>query len=169
MVVDVETSIADLLSQTSSLEAELDRWRAERAAYEARISARERLIAALRSEAELRDTRLFELPPAAVEHSANGANGNGKTNGHGKGSLGTNDAIIVVLEAAEAALTSDEVWVELERRGWAPLDAAKPRNALRTALWSLAAKGKIEKLGTSRSERRWAAKPLNGSTQAGGP
>jgi len=166
MSTDVETSIADLLDKSSSLESELDRWRAERGALDARIAARERLIAALRSEAELRDTRLFD-PPPAVEQSAKVLS----SNGNGKGPMGTNDAIMAVLEAAKKPLTADEVWVELERRGWAPLDAAKPRNALRTALWSLAAKDKIEKLGASRSVRRWSAKSLNGSTptQAGGP
>ena len=169
MSTDIQTSIADLLGQTSSLEAELDRWRAERDAYDARISARERLIAALRSEAELRDTRLFD-PPLAVEQRTHPANGNGTVKGNGKHSMKTHDAITTVLETANRPMSADEVYVELERRGWLPLDAAKPRNALRTALWGLAEKGKIEKLG-ERSERRWAAKSLNGSapTHAGGP
>lgn len=167
MSTDVETSIANLLNQTAALEAELERWRAERVALDARIAVRERLIAALRSEADFRGTRLFDPPPVEqVAPHTPSTNGNG----NGKGAPGTNDAIVAVLEAAEAELTSDEVWAELERRGWAPLDATKPRNALRTALWSLADKGKIEKSGT-RKERRWGAKSLNGSapTQAGGP
>jgi hypothetical protein len=167
MSTDVETSIADLLSQTSSLESELDRWRVERDGLDARISARERLIAALRSEAELRETRLFDPPPSAGAEAHISGNGHVKVNG--SASIRTTDAVIVVLEAAKRPLTADEVWAELERRGWAPLNAARPRNALRTTLWNLAKKDKIEKLGETRSERRWGAKNLEISRRKGDP
>ncbi len=160
MSAATETSIADLLAQTSVLEAERDRWQTERDALDARIAARERLIAALRSEAELRDTRLFDVapaPPSLGRLRASAPHGNENGNGaNNRGHSGaTADGILAVLEQSQGPMTSAAIYAELDRRGWAPLGAANPKNAVRQSLLNLAKNGSVAKLGTS-TARRWA-------------
>jgi hypothetical protein len=152
-----ETSIADLLAQTSTLEGERDRWQAERDALDARISARDRLIAALRSEAELREsTRLFDAPAGRPSRAAHDASSNGS--GERKRVGGTADGILTVLDLANRPMTSGEIYEQLDRRGWAPLRADNPQNAVRQSLWNLAKQGKVVKLGDTPTSRRWATK-----------
>jgi hypothetical protein len=152
-----ETSIADLLGQTSTLEDERDDWQAERDALDARISARDRLIAALRAEAELRESsRLFDASPARRRRAAHDASSNG--NGERKRVGATADGILVVLGVADGPMTSGEIYDELDRRGWAPLRANNPQNAVRQSLWNLAKQGKVVKLGDTPTSRRWASK-----------
>lgn len=175
MSTDIETSISDLLNHTSALEAELDSWKGERDAINARITARERLIAALRSEAELRERRLFD-PPAPQSNASPGTNGNGgapvRVGGARARVGGTADGILAVLDMAKGRpMTASDIYAELLSRGWAPLHANHPENAVRQSLWNLAKQGKVTKLGSSAS-RQWALKSLNGSASihaGGGP
>jgi len=152
-----------------TLEAELDGWRNERDSLDARITKRERLVADLRGEAEFGKRRLFESDAVqAVVPSV--SDGNGGQNGGGIQRPGTGEAIVTVLSELGAPATGSDIFKELERRNWLP-DASHPRNAVRTSLWNLAARGRILKLGDSPATRRWALKNLNGSHphQAEGP
>jgi hypothetical protein len=155
---------SDLAELADALEAELDGWRNERDSLDARITKRERLVADLRGEAEFGKRRLFEADPEQT------LNGNGSRNGNGTPRPGTGDAIVTVLRELSVAASGSEVFKELERRNWLP-DAAHPRNAVRTSLWNLAARGRILKLGDSSATRRWALANSNGSHphQAEGP
>lgn len=154
----VDASISDLLSQTSTLEAELDGWQSEKARLEERIAARQRLLAALRSEAELRGTTLFDPPPAQATGSSNGSNShaNGKVEPLQRNKTG--HAIMAVLRESSRPLSAEDVFAALDRRGQAPLSAQDPLNSVRSALWYLAKQGKIDKLGSTPADRRWATK-----------
>ena len=162
----VETSIAGLLAQEASLVGELERWRAEREMLDTRIGARERLLAALRSEAEIGDQRLFEPPVAAAPASAAPPPARRVVSVR---PAGTGDAVMAVLALSETPMSAEEVYDALDRRGWAPIEAKDPRNAVRASLWTLAKNGKIEKLGATPAERVWALWKDSGPNQSGGP
>ena len=131
MAIDIR-----LQKQIVAWEHELDGWKAEKDNLERRIATRERLLRTLHEEAEL--------------------DGAGRSNGHSR--PGTSKAIIVVLEAAGRPLTAREVYDELQRRHWLPLDAKDPRHAVKAGLWTLGKNHKITKIGDTPAERRWAAK-----------
>jgi hypothetical protein len=139
-------SDTQLQEQIGVWEKELEGWRADKLNLERRIATRERLLRTLREEADLLGARLFSHS-AAPEGSRDGMS-----------RPGTSKAIIAVLEDAERALSASEVYDELQRRGWLPLDAKHPRNAVRAGLWTLAKNEKIARLGETPALRRWAAK-----------
>jgi hypothetical protein len=159
---------SDLAELADVLETELDGWRSERDSLDARITKRERLVADLRGEAAFGNRRLFETD-AAQTFTPAATNGNGSQNGSAV-RPGTGDAIVTVLSELGVAASGSEVFAELERRDWLP-NAAHPRNAVRTSLWNLADKGRIQKLGESPASRRWGLENSNGSSphQEGGP
>jgi hypothetical protein len=69
---------------------------------------------------------------------------------------------MAVLTLSAKPMTAREVYDALDRRGWVPLDAKSPRNAVRASLWTLAKNGKIEKLGDTPANRCWATKTAEG-------
>jgi hypothetical protein len=133
-----------LYALAERFEAEVESLKEEWEAMRDRISRQMRLASDLRREADAIEGRLFAPPTPSVAT--------------GGPTPGTQDAIVQVLEAAPTDLSANEVYAELERRGWAPLNAEKPRAAVGAALWTLANNGRIAKLGNTRGSRRWAAK-----------
>jgi hypothetical protein len=147
-----ETTIVDQLSDLADkFDAEADDLTAERDSLSERIALKRRLAGDLRREAGGAANTLFPTRAEIVVRSA--SNGNGRP--------GTGEAIVAVLEAKATPVSGTEVFDELERRGWLPLDAKSPRNAVRASLWTLGKNGKIESLGDTPASRRWAAKTSN--------
>jgi hypothetical protein len=120
-----------------------------------RIGLKRRLSADLRREADGRrngGSGLLQLPaPTRAERQPDLVL-------DGSSKPGTSEAIVMVLEARPQPATNAEVYDELERRGWLPTEAKNPRSAIKAALWSLAEKERIERLGNKPATRRWAAK-----------
>jgi hypothetical protein len=143
----------DALADQLDLEAEM--LSREGTLINERIGLKRRLSSDLRREAEDRrngGSRLLQLPaPTVTERQLNvGFQANGKPR--------TSEAVVKVLEARSQPATGRDVYDELERRGWLPAEAKSPRSAIKAALWSLAEKGRIERLGDKPATRRWAAK-----------
>lgn len=136
-----------LQAQIAMWEDELASWQVEKYTLDRRIATRERLLRTLREEGELGDPGLFPKSPSDVPAAAPGSR-----------RPGTSQAIIAVLQDAGRPMTAGEVFVDLDERGWLPLDAKIPRNAVRASLWTLAKNGKISRLGETPASRRWAAK-----------
>jgi hypothetical protein len=165
-----ENSMSKLFAQKAELEAEMVGWQNELDALRERIANRIRLLQALEAEADFARSRLFEPPLSqAATSPGESQNGNG-TAPNGVRPKRTSDAVLLVLDESHSkSLSSDEVFVELEKRGWAPLDARDPKNTVRTALWGLAEKDKIKKLGKNTAKRRWAAKEQAPASREGPP
>lgn len=154
------TSVEQLHALADRFEAEAEELGQERTTLGERMALKQRLAQDLRREAEATAGRLFQVPAPTRPDIAVGRNGSGKP--------GTSEAIIAVLEAKSAPASGTEVFEELERRGWLPLDAKSPRNAVRASLWTLGKNGKILSLGDTPASRRWAAKTSDPNAQSAG-
>jgi hypothetical protein len=152
-----ETTQADqLLDLANKFDKEADELEADQEAITERLDLKRRLADDLRQEANAAVGRLFPARPVTRKSDK----------------PGTSDAIIAVLTSSVTPMTGTEVFQELERRGWLPLDANSPRNAVRASLWTLGRNGKIHSLGDTPASRRWAAKTSSQSPYApdgGGP
>lgn len=148
MTLDETTIVEQLSDLADKFDTEADDLLAERDSLSERIALKRRLAGDLRREAGVAASTLFPTRPDIIVRQA--TNGNGKP--------GTSEAIIAVLEAKATPVSGTEVFQELERRGWLPLDAKSPRNAVRASLWTLGKNGKIDSLGDTPASRRWAAK-----------
>jgi len=124
----------------------------ERANLDGRIENRRKLIESLGREASYGSTRLFASEPDIVISSDQGVV-------VAEVKPGTGAASRRVLEEAGRPVTTAEVIDELERRGWLP-EAKDPRAAVGAALWYLANRDSIVKVGDDQN-RRWASKNLS--------
>ena len=140
------------------LEGELSRWKNQRDRLDARISARERLVDALKAEVEFGRQPLFLALSDEVSVSDSVQVEVGGTNGNGAAPTrpDTGDAILRVLNGAGRRMTKAAIFEELEARGWAP-DGKHPKAAVGSALWYLRKQGAVEKFGEGHNTE-WARK-----------
>lgn len=141
------------------LKQELESMVTDRSRLEERIETRRKLIDSLEAELGYDDPRLFDAPAVKPSNgrtvTALGMGAVGAVVGAITQNLSTGEAARRVVDESPAPLTTSEVMVQLERKGWLPQNVKDQRAAVGSALWYLAKQEKIAKVGDDQN-RRWA-------------